>query len=253
MIYKTGLLTVASLVFLSGCLSLSTSQRPSQEPVEKLVQNDPAVDQSVESPQSTEQLSLVEQLSVKPNLYQMHKRELSALQRDYMVKAIESLEANNIAQGLASVSAAESNGLLTSTAYVVKADLMEANGDEQAAKNALEQALEVNQYNVKAANRLATLLRENGEFDRAFALYSNAIKAVPTYAPSYRNRGVLNDLYLLDKASALEDYETYASLLEYRNLVQQSKEIERSIKQVNRWIVDVDRQLQSIASNTHAN
>lgn len=248
MTYKIGIISITSLVFMSGCFSLSTPEVAEKEANFSQEEIAASADQL---PASNAEIGLAEQLRAQTNLYEINKKDLSRKQRDHMIGAVNALQSQNIADGLSRVAAAEALGTLTSASYVVKADLLMANDDTQAAKQALEQSLAVNPYNPKAANRLATRYREEGQFETALEYYTRAIKAVPMYAPSYRNRGILNDLYLLDKVSAIEDYETYSALLEYENVELQSKDVEKSIKLVKRWIVDVDRQLQRIVSNSN--
>lgn len=252
MTYRMAIIGIVSMSLLSGCFSLSSpdlapeiTQKTSGSAQETLVDVDnKASEESVEP-------NLAQQLLVKEDLYEINKKPLTKQQKAYMIQAIEALQAKRVANGLAKIAAAEAMGALSSSAYVIKADLLAANDDPSASKLALQEALEVNPYNPKAANRLATLYREQGQFDTALVYYTRAINAVPMYAPSYRNRGILNDLYILDKASALDDYQTYSALLEYENERLQSKDVKKSIKLVKRWIVDVDRQLQRAARNAN--
>lgn len=243
---------IGMLMLVSGCFSTSDVSSIQDHQTEQAAPTDtlsPTLENAAtETVTLTPEQHIIQQLSALPERYSATRRALLPEQKPLLVQALNALANAKIDEGLAHISKAEAMAELNSAGYVVKADLLLAAEQTDAAKAALEQALAVNADNPKAANRLAQIMRQQGDFARALALYTQAIDADPMHAPSYRNRGVLNDLYLGDKAAALEDYQVYAALLAHYHGDEQSKEIKQAIKLVNIWIVDVDRQLQTIAS-----
>lgn len=183
---------------------------------------------------------------------------------------------------------------LPSQIYVLAGDIALLNGQTQQALQYYQQALNNNKKNATAANRLGKYMREQGNFSRAYALYTQAIQSQPSRPESYRNRAVLNDLYLNNKEEALQDYKAYQALLTYQLAVHDGKvlistkataplikdqhspvnqkislarapetqskvvqkaltddeltELKKDLALVKRWIIDVDRQIQTLAS-----
>lgn len=134
-----------------------------------------------------------------------------------------------------------------SAVWVLLGDIARALDDNNLAIAHYTQAVDRNQYNYYALNRLGTLARENGEFQQAQQFYLNAIKAWPGYQNAHYNLGILLDLYVGDKASALEYYGNYYALLRYPDN-QASQQVDmRLVKQVERWIADVNRQIPATA------
>ncbi|MGH8494826.1 MAG: tetratricopeptide repeat protein [Gammaproteobacteria bacterium] len=80
------------------------------------------------------------------------------------------------------------------------------------AEAALTEALERNPDNAAACNELAIVYRRSGRFAEAEQAYARAVAVDPGYALAWRNRGVLNDLYLQRPEAALEAYERYQAL-----------------------------------------
>ncbi|EAT11783.1 tetratricopeptide repeat protein [Bermanella marisrubri] len=93
----------------------------------------------------------------------------------------------------------------------------------------LQKAIEKKPNNVKALNQLGWVYRQQGQFERAEQQYLKAIDADKDYAASYRNIGILYDIYMGNLAKASEHYQTYQSL---------QSEPDR---QVAGWIVDINR------------
>jgi tetratricopeptide (TPR) repeat protein len=131
--------------------------------------------------------------------------------------------------------------------------------DNEELQNAVTQyrkALSLNPDNAKAANRLAKLMREQGEFEQAESLYTQAIEAQSMYSSSYRNRAVLRDLYMQKKALALSDYKSYVALLEFEQeqansgasqlSESQLKTLTTNIRLAKRWVIDTERQVAAL-------
>jgi Flp pilus assembly protein TadD len=81
-----------------------------------------------------------------------------------------------------------------------------------------------------ALNQLGMLLRRNGKFLEAEAAYLKAVTVSPEYALAHYNLGVLNELYLQRLEAALQNFETYQSLV-------------GEDKQVAKWIKDLTRRV----------
>lgn len=97
-------------------------------------------------------------------------------------------------------------------------------------------AIEQNADNYFAHDRLGQYYRREGRFVLARKHYNRAISAWSGFANGYRNRGILFDLYMGDKAAALNDYIQYKQLLEEQGL---------STKLVDRWIKEMQRAVQT--------
>lgn len=81
-----------------------------------------------------------------------------------------------------------------------------------AAMHALQQATATDPHSALAWTELGVTQRLSGKFQDAEQSYGRAIAADATYAPVYRDRGVLRDLYLNEPAAALADFEQYRRL-----------------------------------------
>jgi tetratricopeptide (TPR) repeat protein len=110
------------------------------------------------------------------------------------------------------------------------------------------QALSINSHNYHGHNRLATVYRQQGRFDLALVHYQKAIDSWPAFATAYKNRGILYDLYIGDKAKALNNYQHYQALISANanaeSNVTQNKEYVKQQRQVKGWIADLTRQIQ---------
>jgi len=115
--------------------------------------------------------------------------------------------------------------------YVNLGIIHRRDGRPDDARAALDAALAIAPDHAAANNELGILLRENGEFDAAEAAYRSAIAGDPDYALAHYNLGVLLDLYLKRDGEALQEYETFQSLVPAPDA------------EVARWIVDLRRRL----------
>ena len=115
-------------------------------------------------------------------------------------------------------------------AYVNLAIIHAGNGNDQAAREAIDSALAIAPDHPAALNQLGMLLRRNGKFPEAEAAYLKAVTVSPDYALAHYNLGVLNDLYLQRLDVAIQHFETYQSLV-------------GEDEQVSKWITDLTRRL----------
>jgi tetratricopeptide (TPR) repeat protein len=268
---------LAMLLVVGAC-----SQLPSFETAPESVQQIPeqsSVDSGAASSDSAsgeineitlEQL-IVQDLSARPNMFALSKRSLSPNIKAQVLEALGLFKAGNLKQSDEKLSSIINSELdLNSAVYVLAGDIALAQSTEtdtaetnekdsfyQSAIVHYQKALSLNADNAKAANRLARLMREQGEFNQADTLYSQAINAQPMHEASYRNRAVLRDLYLNQKAQALKDYQSYAALLQYQqNKNEQGelalsdaelKTLKNDLKIVQRWLADLGRQVSALA------
>ncbi|MFT6270369.1 MAG: tetratricopeptide (TPR) repeat protein [Alphaproteobacteria bacterium] len=218
---------------------------------------------------------LAQSLLAQSDLYQASKRQLSASTKTKVVNALSQFnrgEFEKSEQIIKQILASEVD--LNSGVFVLAGDIALANNKRNEAMVNYKQALSSNDHNAKAANRLGMHLREQGKFREAEKLYTQAINAQPSMPNGYRNRAVLYDLYLNDKAKALQDYEAYSALLNYQLALQdngalsdatlaiadpaaavsvttlsepQLKALRTDIKIAKRWLIDVGRQVDVIA------
>jgi tetratricopeptide (TPR) repeat protein len=276
MIYKR-LLLLSLLASLSACSSM---------PSFMTAQNADNVDSETLKNQSTNQSSpKAQSMAISPNvvfaqslvsqtdLYKVSKILLLPSVKDKVLNALSQFNRGEFEQSEQTIKQILSSELgLSSEVYVLAGDIALANKKRNEAIVNYRQALSVNEHNAKAANRLGMHLREQGRFSEAEKLYTQAINAQPSIPHGYRNRAVLYDLYLNDKAKALQDYKSYLALLNYQ-LAQQDgatftdvanaapqqdfssnplselelKALKTNIKIAKRWLIDVGRQVDVLA------
>lgn len=99
-----------------------------------------------------------------------------------------------------------------SAPYVNLGILYRRGGQLEQSEQALKTAVEHNGNSAIAWNELGATQRLRGEFPAAAASYERAIAADASYAPAYRNLGVVSDLYLGDPERALTALERYKEL-----------------------------------------
>lgn len=250
MIFKPYLL-VPLVLFLTGCLSTAQKSSPQvipsdAEPADVAIPNEPLP-----------ALSLGEQLAQQANLFLHHKRSITARQHSLLRRALTNFNGStqpNAAAALETIEEAEALGQLNSTAWVLKHDVLQSLQQQDRAQAALVKALSINPFNPKAASRLAKHKQQQGLFTEAEQLYTRAIEAVPTDALNYRNRGVLYDLYLLQKTQAKRDYQIYYELLSEQLSTQtensNNSTLTKEHKLVRLWIRDLEKQLaQEVEAN----
>ena len=115
-------------------------------------------------------------------------------------------------------------------AHVNLAIIHAQNGDDAAARAAIDAALALDPGHAAALNQQGMLLRRNGKFIEAEAAYLKAVTASPDYALAHYNLGVLNELYLQRLDVALQHFEIYQELV-------------GGDEQVEKWITDLRRRV----------
>ena len=113
-----------------------------------------------------------------------------------------------------------------SAPYVNLGILYRKTGRLDQSEAALKTAVERNDASAVAWTELGATQRMRGEFPTAAASYEKAIADDPTFAPAYRNLGVVTDLYLGDPERALTAFEKY-------------KELTGEEKPVSTWIAEL--------------
>lgn len=292
LIKSAGLLTMLAVIGACSQLpSLSSTPEQTKNEAQQTAEaaNDgsdsalQALDDAVAQALTEEQL-IANAINAKQDLFVANKKVLAPDIKQNMRPILAAFQAGDYALAEQQMNQILNNELnLSSHVLVLAGDishalsLQETSGDaantlnEQylnTAKNHYRRALSINQYNAKAANRLAKLLREQGDFEQAHELYTQAINGQPSHAYSYRNRAVLNDLYLNRKAEALSDYQTYAALLKDKQATHsqdssdntqlalteaQDKALKKDLKMVGRWLADVQRQVNALARTESGN
>lgn len=109
---------------------------------------------------------------------------------------------------------------------------------DDAAADALNQALKLNPENPAIWHQLAILYRKQGDFNAALDAYRKALELNQDYALAHRNIGILYDLYLQQPALALQHYRKYLSLIGEEDTT------------VSRWVVDLERRSGSAQART---
>jgi Tfp pilus assembly protein PilF len=190
------------------------------------------------------------------NAYQVEKqsqKKLNASQLQIVQKAMNALDAGNTDNALSEIQKVlddpEFFAAPHTSVWVLRGDIHQrATNIEQAVKD-YEVAIALSPNNYQALNRLGKLHRDMGNFEQAIEYYNQALKAWPGNASTYRNRGILNDLYIGDKAAALSDYKLYKALLDIQVQSTESpaKALLKEQRLAGQWITDIERQLKAIA------
>jgi tetratricopeptide (TPR) repeat protein len=261
---------------LSSCAQLPKSitevLQPKTAPATDTVDTPNKEDQQqVQAIALTEDELLIQALRARPDSFAITKRPLPESVKARMLEALSLYKQAQYSQSLAVIEpilANEKN--INSSVYLLAGDnalaldekALDTNTSDKNQTRAkqyrndaiqyYQAALSLNPDNAKAANRLASIWRQQGKFTRAETLYTQAIDAQPMYTASYRNRAIVRDLYLNKKAEALEDYKAYLALLEWEQSQASNRERLSNIKLAKRWVIDVQRQVDAQAKSTQA-
>lgn len=224
----------ASISLLAAC---STFERPAQNTVIK-VSNDGPIQHEQSVPALDPLTVKALQLHGEPNQYQLNKTVIPAQAKEQFKQALALKQQGKLNEAQELFLQLSKRYTTLSGPWLQLADLslLEAKDGEQSsarelAAKQLEKALVLNPHNYFAHNRLAALLRRQGQFKQAEMHYQRAIASWPGFAEAYLNKGILYDLYIGDKPQALENYQLYQVLID---------EPDRKVKG---WIADLGRQI----------
>lgn len=118
---------------------------------------------------------------------------------------------------------------LLSGPIVNQAIILRKKGQTQEAYDLLQKSILQHGNNPRLLNELGLLSRHLGKFKQAQVSYESAIRINERYAVAHYNLAVLADLYLHDPGLALQEFETYQSL------------IPEPDKKVSGWIIELQR------------
>lgn len=118
---------------------------------------------------------------------------------------------------------------LLSGPIVNQAIILRKKGQTQEAYDLLQKSILQHGKNPRLLNELGVLSRQLGKFKQAQVSYESAIRIDERYAVAHYNLAVLADLYLHDPALAMQEFETYQTL------------IPEPDKTVSGWIVELQR------------
>lgn len=182
------------------------------------------------NPQPVEQ-----QLAVAENPYLSNRKQVSREALSRFEQAHESIKNQQWQAAEQQLAWIIENHPDLSGPYLDLALVYKQMGATEKANHYFSQALEVNPSNQQAYNQYGIFLREQGEFQRAEAVYLQALAIWADYPDTHRNLGVLYDLYLGKHKAALQHYYRYQELTS------------GSDRLVAAWIVDLERQLMTVA------
>lgn len=184
--------------------------------------------------QTPAQLHVADLLS-RTNQFRTNEPAMSAAMLKQFKLAVVSTEQQEYSEALTLLSDYLTDNSVYSDVWLLRGDIATGLKQHAQASDYYQKALEVNEYNYLALNRLAILFRNEGQFEQALSHYNQALTSWPGFALGYLNRGILLDLYMGKKNDALLDYQQYQDLVS----VSQGK----ADKKVRGWIIDLTRQL----------
>ncbi|MDB2331496.1 tetratricopeptide repeat protein [Alteromonas sp.] len=221
------------ILMLSGC-SVMPSFNESTEP---------EVAQSSETQETLSMSSqdmLANALLEAENRYVLAKRTMTVEQTEQFENAIRLFNSGNVDDASEALAPLLTGNNVSSAVWVLNGDIALNAGNTKQAVSDFHNALGANPFNYFALNRLGMLYREKGQFTTASNYYKQAVAAWPGFANIYYNAGILHDLYLGEKQTAIAMYENYLALIAVDVATP-----EKEIRTIERWIADAKRKLSS--------
>ena len=231
--------TFKHAVLVGICLSIAAcAGKPADTAIPE-----PVPDETVATPLSESvdpNLANGQALLASVNLYRQAKRPLPDETKVLLSKAQNAVHSGERVDAAGLLARLMAHPQRTAAMYVLQGDFAMQTADADKARDFYRQAVNANPYTYFAHNRIATLLRERGLFEEALMHYNRALDGWAGYAPAYRNRGILYDLYLGDKARARADYERYRDI---QLATQTDFASTPAGREINAWIADLTRQM----------
>ena len=221
------------LLLLGGCSVMPSFNESSKEVASQRSETEAALNMSSED-------ILANALRETEDRYVIAKRTMTVEQTEQFEKAIRLFNGGNIDAASETLAPLLNGNNVSSAVWVLNGDIALKAGNTKQALSDFHHALGANPFNYFALNRLGMLYREKGQFTTARNYYQQAGAAWPGFANTYYNAGILHDLYLGEKQTALAMYENYLVLITVDDTAGTQ---EKEIRMIKRWIADAKRQL----------
>ncbi|MDN3652680.1 tetratricopeptide repeat protein [Thalassotalea ponticola] len=219
-----GIAMASLLTLLSACSTLPETSDSASD-ASALNKNNGRTEQAIANSESE-----YDRLMRLPNAYKDNAIAVSE-ETKAQVNAALALQQTDVSQAKAALEAIVAATPQLSGVWVILGDMARNNGEHNEARNYYQRAVQANNNNYHAHNRLGLMQREAGEFEAAKASYQAALEAWGGFANAHLNLGILLDMYMGQRLEALSHYQTYQVL---------TKEQDNKVK---RWIADISMQL----------
>lgn len=141
-----------------------------------------------------------------------HEKQAKSAKGDFD-RALTEMKKGNLDGALAQFRQLSAQYPALAGPVVNQAIILRRKGQLEAAHKLLQDGLMSHSRNPYFLNQLGVYSREMGQFKKAQASYESAIRIDANYAKAHYNLAVLADLYLHDAALALQEFQTYQTLL----------------------------------------